>query len=127
MTDHTAPHTLSTGPQRREWHDAAGWWERHRIAYNLVLAAAFLALTIRTWPRLQPELTRAALPPLVFLALLANLCYSTAYVVDPLLRTTMSPPRRDRRRWMLWFVGTLLAMLLETYWFLDEILPPILP
>lgn len=127
MTNATAPQQITERHQSREWPSAAGWWERHRLAYNLALGATFVALTVRTWPRLAPELTRAAIPPLVFLAVLANLCYSVAYVVDPLLQATMSPPRRDRRRWMLWFVGTLFAMLLETYWFLDEILPPLLP
>ncbi len=104
---------------------AAAWWEPHRILYNIVLAALFVALTVRTWPRLRPELTVHAIPPLVVLALLANLCYSTAYAAELLVPFPRGPGRLPRWRWTLWLVGTCFAVLLETYWFLDEILPPL--
>ena len=107
-----------------DWRDAVRWWEWRRITYNAVLTALFVALTIRTWPRLQPELGPDKIRPLFVLALLANLCYSFAYLLDPLL--SASPDRRIRHRVRLavWVAGLLLAMLIETYWFLDEILPP---
>jgi len=45
------------------FRDAAQWWEPRRVLYNLALAAVFVALTARTWPRLQPELNSAAVLP----------------------------------------------------------------
>jgi hypothetical protein len=107
-----------------DWRDAVRWWERRRLAYNAVLTALFAALTIRTWPRLQPELGPDKVLPLFVLAVLANACYSTAYLLDPLL--SASPDRRIRHRVRLavWAAGMFLAMLIETYWFLDEILLP---
>lgn len=107
-----------------DWRDAVRWWERRRLAYNAVLTALFVALTIRTWPRLRPELGPDKILPLVVLALLANLCYSTAYLVDPLLSTSPNASTRHRLRLALWVAGMFLAMLIETYWFLDEILLP---
>lgn len=104
--------------------DAAQWWEPRRILYNVAIAAVFVALTVRTWPRLQPELNSSAVAPLIVLALLANLCYSAAYVVDLAMFSVPAPPYRNRWRWTLFGAGTLFAMFFETYWFLDEILPP---
>ena len=104
--------------------DVAQWWEPRRVTYNLILAAVFAGLTARTWPRLRPELTREAVLPLIVLALLANLCYSVAYLVDLAALSAPAPRHRNTWRWVLWSAGMLFAMLLETYWFLDEILPP---
>lgn len=106
-----------------DWRSAVRWWERRRITYNAVLTALFVALTIRTWPRLRPELGPDKILPLIVLALLANLCYSTAYLLDPLLSASPNARIRHRARLAVWVAGMLLAMLFETYWFLDEILP----
>ncbi len=107
-----------------DWRDAVRWWEQRRIGYNAVLTALFVALTIRTWPRLRPELGPDKIVPLFVLALLANLCYSTAYLLDPLLSASPNARTRHRVRLAVWVAGMFLAMLIETYWFLDEILPP---
>ena len=115
-----APRDEEPGAMR----DAARWWEPRRILYNFALAAVFVALTARTWPRLQPELNSSAILPLIVLALLANLCYSGAYVVALAAFSSAEPRHRNRWRWALFSTGTLCAMLFETYWFLDEILPP---
>jgi len=105
--------------------DAAHWWEPRRILYNILLAGVFVALTVRTWPRLQPELNSSAVLPLIVLAILANLCYCAAYAVDLAVFSVPAPAHRNRWRWALWSAGTLFAMFFETYWFLDEILPPL--
>jgi branched-subunit amino acid transport protein AzlD len=107
-----------------DWRDAVRWWERRRITYNAVLTALFVVLTIRTWPRLQPELGPDKILPLLVLALLANLCYSTAYLLDPLLSASLNVRIRHGARLAVWVAGMFLAMLIETYWFLDEILLP---
>ncbi len=106
------------------WRVAARWWEPRRLPYNAILLTVFLALAIRTWDRLSPELSLGNIGRLVVLALLANLCYSTAYPADLALQTVLHPKRRFAWRWLIWFAGTLFAALLEAYWYLDEILPP---
>lgn len=116
-----APRDEEPGAMR----DAARWWEPRRILYNCALGAVFVALTVRTWPRLEPELNSSAVAPLIVLALLANLCYCAAYVVDLAAFSSAEPRHRNRWRWALFSAGTLCAMLFESYWFLDEILPPI--
>ncbi|MHB1313007.1 MAG: hypothetical protein ACYC3L_13410 [Gemmatimonadaceae bacterium] len=103
--------------------DTARWWERRRLLYNALLTVVFVALVARTWSRIRPELNASAIAPLLFLAGLANALYTAAYIADLPLQA-FAPPARDRARWAVWTAGTLLAVLLETCWYLDEILPP---
>jgi hypothetical protein len=109
------------------WRVAARWWEPQRLHYNAVLLAVFIALMMRTWSRIAPELTPGNLLRLVVLGLIANLCYSAAYPADMALQTVRPPSARNGWRWVIWTAGTLFAVLLETYWYLDEILPPPVP
>ncbi|MBM3908053.1 MAG: hypothetical protein FJ363_08230 [Gemmatimonadetes bacterium] len=106
------------------WRVAARWWEPRRVAYNAVLVLVFLLLAARHWDRFAPELSLGNVGRLFVLALLANLCYSTAYPWDMALQTVRTPSKRAGWRWGIWIAGTLAAVLIETYWFLDEILPP---
>jgi hypothetical protein len=101
--------------------DAARFWEPRRIAYNLVLTAVVVAYLILTWPHFRPALTLQSLPPLLFLAAMANACYSAAYLPDILLQFSRFRDLWQRRKWILWLVGTLFAVLLACYWIEDEI------
>lgn len=72
--------------------DAIRFWEPRRLAYNLVLVAATGAWLALTWPHFRPALTLPSLAPLAVLALLANVCYCAAYLVDiPLQRSSQLP------------------------------------
>ena len=111
------------GPFRPVLSDAIHFWEIRRIFYNLVLTAAAFAWVALSWPHFRPAFTRTALLPLTVLALLANACYCAAYLVDiPMQRSTLVATWK-RRRWILWLVGTLFALLLANYWIADEIYP----
>jgi len=60
---------------------------------------------------------------LTVLALLANVCYCAAYLVDiPMQRSALCAVW-GHRRWGLWLVGTLFAVVVENYWIADEIYP----
>jgi hypothetical protein len=112
-----------TGPLRPYLVDAIHFWEIRRLFYNLALAAAALFWLITTWPHFRPAFALVYLPPLAFLALLANVCYCAAYLVDiPMQISTLSVAWK-RYRWILWLVGTLFALLLANYWIADEIYP----
>ncbi len=103
--------------------DAIRYWERRRVAYNIVLIAVVASWVVLTWPHFRPALTLSSLLTMSVLALLANLCYSAAYLVDiPLLRSSLSN-RWRRWRLILWLAGTLFGTLLANYWIADEIYP----
>jgi hypothetical protein len=103
--------------------DAIRYWERRRIAYNLVLSAVVFAWIIGTWPHFRPAFKLSSLLFLVVLSALANLCYCAAYAAD--IPIQYSPIRSvwRHRRWTLWLAGTLFALLLANYWIADEVFP----
>ena len=113
----------SIGPWGSPFRDAIRFWEPCRLIYNAVLSAAVVSWLLATWPHFRPALTLPSLAPLVALALLANVCYCAAYLLDvPLQLSPVGAPWK-RRRWILWLVGTAFALALANYWIADEIYP----
>jgi hypothetical protein len=110
------PHSLRTSLA-----DAARFWEPRRVLYNLVLAAVVVVWIVASWPHFRPALTLPSLGALVVFALLANACYSAAYLVDLFL--SLFAIRWKPRRAALWWTGMLFALLLANYWIADEIYP----
>src|SRR5215470_7800684 len=108
---------------------AARFWEPRRVIYNLILTAVAAFWVVKTWPHFRPAFRLDALLKLTVLALLANVCYSAAYVIDIALQQAapvaggVAAP--SKARWGLWVLGTLLAMLVESYWIMDEIYPDV--
>ena len=112
-----------SGPARGILADALRFWEPRRLVYNLVLAAVVVTWIVATWPHFRPALTPSSLLLLAVLAFLANVCYCAAYLVDlPTQHTSLSNIWK-RRRWILWLLGTLLAIVAANYWIADEIYP----
>jgi hypothetical protein len=61
--------------------DAARFWEPQRLWYNLALTAQAGLWVVLSWPHFRPAFTLGSLGKLLVLALLANICYSTAYLI----------------------------------------------
>jgi hypothetical protein len=103
--------------------DALRYWEPRRVVYNLILAAVVIGWIVLSWPHFRPAFTLYAFVRLAGLALIANVCYCAAYLVDiPALRSSLT---NRWRRWRpaLFVAGTLFAILLTNYWIADEIYP----
>jgi len=103
--------------------DAIRFWEPRRLSYNLVLLAAALSWLAATWPHFRPALALTPILMLSVLALLANVCYSAAYLIDIPVQLSSLSIAWKRYRWILWLLGTLFALLLANYWIADEIYP----
>lgn len=117
-------HPLPSRIQRRDvLRDAIRYWELRRFIYNSVLVAVAIAWLIGTWSHFRPALTLQSLFLLSVLAILANLCYSTAYLADIPVQLSSLRATWRRRRWVLWLAGMLFAVVLENYWIADEIYP----
>jgi hypothetical protein len=112
-----------SGPFRPILSDAIRFWELRRLFYNLALSAAAIFWLIATWPHFRPALTLHSLLLLSILALMANACYCAAYIVDIPMQLSALSATWKRRRWLLWLVGTLFALLIANYWIADEIYP----
>jgi hypothetical protein len=112
-----------SGPLRGFLTDAVRFWEPRRVIYNLVLAVVVVIWLVASWPHFRPMFTLHSLLLLTILALLANVCYCAAYLVDIPMQSLSVGDARRRYRWLLWVVGTLFAILFENYWIVDEIYP----
>jgi hypothetical protein len=114
-----------SGPFRGLLADAIRFWEPRRLIYNLVLTAVAVVWLVATWPHFRVALTLPSLLLIAILALLANVCYCAAYLVDiPMQRSSLSTVWR-RLRWGLWLMGTLFATVVANYWIADEIYPSV--
>ena len=103
--------------------DAIGYWERRRLWYNLALVALTNAWIVFTWPHFRPAFTLDSLLKLAVLATLANVCYCAAYLVDLPVQQSSFREGWRQRRWLLWLLGTVFALVFGYYWIADEIYP----
>ncbi len=76
-----------SGPFRAFLTDAIRFWEPRRVIYNLVLAVVVVIWLVASWPHFRPMFTLHSLLLLTILALLANVCYCAAYLVDIPMQT----------------------------------------
>jgi len=122
--DASGSQPVGNGPGLRALlDDALRYWEPRRILYNLGLVAVVLGWVALTWPHFRPALGLQALALLFVLAVLANVCYCAAYLVDLPLQYSSFRAGWRRRRFVLWLAGMLFAAVLASYWIADEIYP----
>ena len=100
------PHFENCSPMR------LAFWEPHRIPYNLILIAIVFTWLVATWPHFRPALTLTSLGIFTVLGLIANVCYSAAYLIDIALQTAAFRSARRRWRWVLWLAGLIFAIVL---------------
>src|SRR5215472_665454 len=97
--------------------ESVKYWEKRRIAYNAVLTVVAVTWVVATWPHFKNALTFEHTLTLIVLALLANLCYCVAYLVEfPVAQVSA---KWVKWRWTLWLAGMVFAFLLENYWIAD--------
>jgi hypothetical protein len=103
--------------------NAASFWEPRRLIYNALLTTTALFWLIKDWTHFRPALSWYFLGVITVLALLANLCYCAAYLADLVIQNVLLNSKWNRTRWAIFTLGTLFAMLFESYWINDEIYP----
>ncbi len=103
-------------PSEHPWREriaaASRFWEPRRIVYNLVLTAVVVVWVAATWPHFRGAMNLSSLLLLAILAALANVCYSAAYVVDVPLQRSRLATIWNRKRWVLWLLGMVFAIVL---------------
>jgi hypothetical protein len=62
--------------------DALRYWEPRRLLYNGVLALVVVVHAFVAWPTVRDRLSLDVVLGVFLLAVLANVCYCAAYVVD---------------------------------------------
>lgn len=112
-------------PESSGFKDAIGFWEPRRVWYNAILLAIVVLWIVLTWPHFRPGLTWLNLGRMTVLALLANVCYCAAYLLEFLTQGALPQPLRRRARYTVFVLGMLFAIVLTNYWIADEIYPDI--
>jgi len=100
--------------------DAVRYWEKLFIPYNLLLAVVVVAWFVLTWPHFRTALNVNSFLWLAILGILANICYSAAYLVDvPMQYSSLRTAWRRGRRWV-WLMGMVLAIVITNYPFVNQ-------
>ena len=95
--------------------DAIRYWERLRIAYNVVLAAIVVAVFLLQWPGSGAALSVDLVLTMFILAVLANVAYCAAYIVDLAAQYSDFSETWKRYRWLLFVVGVVFAGIITRF------------
>jgi hypothetical protein len=95
--------------------DAIKFWESKRIYYNLVLAGVVIVHFIAGYPSSKAVLTVDFCLGLFILAVVANIAYCAAYLVDIFAQASGFREIWQRYRWILLLVGTTFAAIVTHF------------
>ena len=96
--------------------DSIRYWEPRRIIYNAVLAIIFLVHYYLGLPHSKAVISLDSVLFLIVLAVLANVAYCAAYVVDVFAQASTLRDSWRSHRWMLFLVGLIFAGILTRFW-----------
>src|SRR6267142_2840454 len=95
--------------------DAIRYWELRRIPYNATLLLIVAVIFFVNSPGSLAHLTIDLLQLLFVLAVLANIAYCSAYVVDIAVQASAFRSTWRRYRWVLFGIGVLFASILANF------------
>lgn len=95
--------------------DAIRYWEPRRLLYNGILTVIVVGYFAASLPHSWRMVSLDGFLGLVVLAVLANLCYCAAYIVDIFAQLSGFRSLWLRRRWVLLAIGVLFASILTRF------------
>ncbi len=95
--------------------DAIRYWELRRIAYNAILVAIVAVVFVTQWPGSGASLSADVAQTLFLLAVLANVAYCAAYVVDVVAQYSGFVATWKRYRWVLFAIGVIFASIIARF------------
>ena len=95
--------------------DAIRYWEVRRIAYNAILLAVVVVVFVLQWPQSRAAFSADLAQTLFILAVLANVAYCAAYVVDVVAQYSGFQAVWRRYRWLLFLVGVVFASIIARF------------
>ena len=95
--------------------DAIKFWEPRRIVYNLALAAIVIIYFAISYPASKAELSMDFCLGLFLLAVVANVAYCAAYIVDIFAQASGFRDAWRRYRIALFVTGTLFAAIITRF------------
>jgi hypothetical protein len=95
--------------------DAIKFWERWRIVYNLALAAIVIIHFVAAYPASKTMLSLDFCLSLFLLAVVANIAYCAAYILDIFAQASGFRDLWQRYRWLLFAIGTTFAAIITHF------------
>jgi hypothetical protein len=95
--------------------DSIRYWEPRRIVYNLLLAVTVAIYYVHGLPFSKSVLTLDFVLILFVLAVVANVLYCAAYLVDVFAQGSGFRETWRSKRWILFSVGMLLAIIFTRF------------
>jgi hypothetical protein len=95
--------------------DAIKFWEPRRILYNLTLTAIVAIYFVIAYPRSRAMISIDFSLSLFLLAVIANVAYCAAYVVDIFAQASGFRELWQRYRNVLFVIGTLFAGIITRF------------
>jgi len=95
--------------------DAIKFWERGRIFYNVVLAIIVAVHFIAAYPLLKAALSLNSALGLFLLAVVANIAYCAAYLVDIFAQSSGFRDVWRKYRWALLALGITFAAVITHF------------
>jgi len=95
--------------------EAIRYWEPRRVIYHLILVAVVVAYFVAGYPASKPNLTTDSVLVLFLLAVVANVAYCAAYLLDIFVQMSGVPDLWRSTRWILFAVGLTFAAILTRF------------
>lgn len=106
---------MDTQALRESATDAIHYWELRRLLYNAVLAAIVVAYFGIYYPASRAVLSTDLGLSLFLLAVLANVAYCAAYLVDIFAQASAYREQWRRYRWVVFTIGLLFASVITRF------------
>lgn len=101
---------------RESLTDAIHYWEPLCLAYNAVLAAIVLIYFGIGYPASRGQVSVDSILFVFLLAVLANVAYCAAYLIDLFAQSSGYRDTWRKKRWVLFVIGLLFARVLTRFW-----------
>ena len=95
--------------------DAVKFWEPRRILYNLVLTAVVVIYFVVGYPASKIAVSLDFCFELFILAVIANVAYCAAYIVDLFVQSSGFRELWQQNRWLLFAIGTTFAAIITRF------------
>ncbi len=95
--------------------DALRYWESRRLVYNGVLGLIVVCYFVAGWPASRTTLSLDSVLHLFLLAVMANVFYCAAYLVDGFVQLSSFRQRWSSLRWVLFALGTAFAAVITRF------------
>ena len=95
--------------------EAIRYWEPRRLFYNLLLVVVVAMTFWLNLPSSRAAITIDSILWLFLLAVVANVAYCAAYIVDVFVQSSAFRPQWHQLRWLLYALGSAFAAVLTRY------------